>query len=43
MRLVDEVAGVEGEAWCILDNTTAGAATGQALDLVARLAATGLS
>ena len=43
MRLADEVAGVEGEAWCIFDNTAAGAATGQALDLVARLAAKGLS
>jgi uncharacterized protein YecE (DUF72 family) len=43
MRLVDEVAGVEGEAWCILDNTAAGAATGQALDLMARRAAKGLS
>jgi uncharacterized protein YecE (DUF72 family) len=43
MRLADEVTGVEGEAWCIFDNTAAGAATGQALDLVARLAAKGLS
>jgi uncharacterized protein YecE (DUF72 family) len=43
VRLVDEVAGVEGEAWCIFDNTAAGAAAGQALDLVARLGARGLS
>jgi uncharacterized protein YecE (DUF72 family) len=43
MRLADEVAGVEGEAWCIFDNTAAGAAAGQALDLVARLGARGLS
>lgn len=43
MRLADEVTGVEGEAWCIFDNTAAGAATGQALDLVARLGARGLS
>ena len=43
VRLAEEVAGVEGEAWCIFDNTAAGAATGQALDLVARLGARGLS
>ena len=42
MRLADEVTGVEGEAWFIFDNTAAGAATGQALDLVARLGARGL-
>ena len=43
MRLVDEVTGVEGEAWCIFDNTAAGAATRHALYLVAQLAAKGLS
>ncbi|MFL5516352.1 MAG: DUF72 domain-containing protein [Gemmatimonadales bacterium] len=43
VRLGDEVTGVEGETWCIFDNTAAGAATGQALDLVAQLAARGLS
>ena len=42
VSLADEVTGVEGEAWCIFDNTAAGAATGQALDLVARLGARGL-
>jgi len=36
MRLGDAIAGVEGEAWCIFDITAAGAASGQALDLVAR-------
>jgi uncharacterized protein YecE (DUF72 family) len=43
VRLADEVTGVEGETWCIFDNTAAGAATGQALDLVARLGGRGLS
>jgi uncharacterized protein YecE (DUF72 family) len=43
VRLAEEITGVEGEAWCIFDNTAAGAAAGQALDLVARLGATGLS
>jgi uncharacterized protein YecE (DUF72 family) len=43
VRLAEEIMGVEGEAWCIFDNTAAGAATGQALDLVARLGARGLS
>jgi uncharacterized protein YecE (DUF72 family) len=43
---LDRVAaalGVAGEAWCIFDNTASGAAAGQALDLMARLPATGLS
>jgi uncharacterized protein YecE (DUF72 family) len=43
VRLAGEIAGVEGEAWCIFDNTAGGAAAGQALDLVARLGETGLS
>jgi uncharacterized protein YecE (DUF72 family) len=43
VRLGDAIAGVEGEAWCIFDNTAAGAAAGQALDLVARFPSTGLS
>jgi len=43
VRLAGEIAGVEGEAWCIFDNTAAGAAAGQALDLVARFPTTGLS
>ena len=43
MRLADAVTGVEGEAWCIFDNTAAGAATRHALYLVAQLAAKGLS
>ncbi len=43
VRLGEAIAGVQGEAWCIFDNTGAGAATGQALDLVARLPPTGLS
>ena len=43
MRLGDAIAGVEGEAWCIFDNTAAGAVAGQALDLVARFTSTGLS
>lgn len=42
-RLAGALAGVPGEGWCIFDNTAAGAAAGQALDLVARLAGTGLS
>jgi uncharacterized protein YecE (DUF72 family) len=42
-RLVGAIRRVAGEAWCIFDNTAAGAALGQALDLVARLRATGLS
>ena len=43
VRLGDAIAGVEGEAWCIFDNTAAGAAAGQALDLVARFPSKGLS
>jgi uncharacterized protein YecE (DUF72 family) len=42
VRLGDAIAGVEGEAWCIFDNTAAGAAAGQALDLVARFPRHGL-
>jgi uncharacterized protein YecE (DUF72 family) len=36
-------AGAAGEAWCIFDNTASSAATGDALGLVARLAAMGKS
>lgn len=43
VRLAGEIGGVADEAWCIFDNTAAGAATGQALDLVARCQGTGLS
>ena len=42
-RLAGTLAGIQGEPWCIFDNTAAGAAAGQALDLVARLAGNGLS
>jgi uncharacterized protein YecE (DUF72 family) len=42
-RVAAALAGSPGEAWCIFDNTAAGAAAGQALDLVARLTARGLS
>jgi uncharacterized protein YecE (DUF72 family) len=42
-RVAGALAGVPGEAWCIFDNTAAGAAAGQALDLVARFPANGLS
>ncbi len=35
--LAARVAGAEGEAWCVFDNTAAGAATRNALDLLARL------
>jgi len=42
-RVAAALAGAPGEAWCIFDNTAAGAAAGQALDLLARFPATGLS
>ena len=42
-RVAAAMSGVPGETWCIFDNTAAGAATGQALDLVARIRQTGLS
>jgi uncharacterized protein YecE (DUF72 family) len=42
-RLAATIGRVAGEAWCIFDNTAAGAAAGQALDLVARLTGNGLS
>lgn len=43
VRLAGAIAGVEGEAWCIFDNTASGAAAEQALDLMDRFAGTGLS
>ena len=42
-RVAASLVGVSGERWCIFDNTAGGAAAGQALDLLARLPATGLS
>ena len=42
-RMAEALGGVPGEAWCIFDNTASGAAAGQALDLVARFRADGLS
>jgi uncharacterized protein YecE (DUF72 family) len=42
-RVAEALVGVPGEAWCIFDNTASGAAAGQALDLVARFPANGLS
>jgi uncharacterized protein YecE (DUF72 family) len=42
-RVAAALLGVSGERWCIFDNTAGGAAAGQALDLLARLPATGLS
>jgi hypothetical protein len=41
--VAEALVGVPGEAWCIFDNTASGAAAGQALDLVARFPANGLS
>lgn len=42
-RLAASLARAPGEAWCIFDNTAAGAAAGQALDLLARVRPNGLS
>jgi len=42
-RLTLAVAAAPGVVWCIFDNTAAGAAAGQALDLMARFREIGLS